>query len=270
MLLRNLYAEGPQRILATGVAIGVVVMAVLSTSSTAFLGLALLGMIYPINWVRRAVFSPELGQSGLIGELLVGLGLLAALLFILIARADLFNPLVGIVQEVILNKPLTDSYYQRSEWSSVAWQTVPSTWGLGVGFGSTRTSSWFAAIVSNAGLIGATCIAIFLVQTFARRPSSRSAFSVELSWGLKLSLLPALAMVGVNSAGPDFGLWMAVVLGAVAGVAKSNPQRGSSLDTSLINRPIARRPQFVSGHTRSARLPYWRQRTGAVAPKRGP
>jgi hypothetical protein len=270
VLLRNLYAEGTQRILATGIAIGVVVMAVLSTSSTAFLGLALLGVVYVGNWARRAVFSSELGQSGLIGELLVGLGLSAAVLYILIARANLFDPLVNIVQEVIFNKPLTDSYYQRSEWSSVAWQTVSSTWGLGVGFGSTRTSNWFAAIVSNAGLIGATCMAIFLLQTFARQPSARSAFSNELVTGLKLSLIPALAMAGVNSAGPDFGLWVAVALGAVAGVAESNPQRGSSLNTPFISGSIAARPEFMNRNMRSVRLPYWRQRTGAPAPKRGP
>ena len=42
-LLRTLYAEGLQRVLATLVAIGLVVMALLSTSSTAYLGLAGVG-----------------------------------------------------------------------------------------------------------------------------------------------------------------------------------------------------------------------------------
>ena len=99
--------------------------------------------------------------------------------------------------------------------------------GLGVGFGSTRASNWFAAIISNTGLIGAACMAIFLVQTFARRPAWRTEVSSELLTGLKLSLLPALAMVAVNSAGPDFGPWKAVIFGAIAGIAEFRPQRRS-------------------------------------------
>jgi hypothetical protein len=193
---------------------------VLSTSSTAFLGLAVLGIVYAANWVRRWVFSSAIGQRGLIWELLIGLGLFAVLLFISIARVDLFDPLITLIQEVVINKPLSDSFYERSQWNSIALQTVGSTWGLGIGFGSTRTSNWFVAIVSNAGIIGAACMAIFLVQTFSRRAVLQSSFCTELLIGLKLSLLPALAMLYVSSAGPDFGLWIAVEFGAIAGIAE--------------------------------------------------
>jgi hypothetical protein len=231
-LLRTLYSEGYQRILATLVAFGLVAMALLSTSSTAYFGLAILGMVYAANWVRRGLLAPALHQRGLMWELLAGIGLLATLLFILIARADLFDPLLNVIQEVIFNKPLTDSFYGRSQWNIIAWETVASTWGLGVGFGSTRTSNWFAAIVSNAGLIGAACMAMFLVQTFARRPAWRTALSLELLTALKLSLLPALAMAGVDAIGPDFGPWIAVAFGAIAGVAEFCPQRGFSATDS--------------------------------------
>ena len=82
-------------------------MALLSTSSTAYLGLAVLGLVYAANWVRRAVLSSALGQRGLMWELLAGLGLIVALLFILVARADLFDPLLNVIDEVIFNKPLS-------------------------------------------------------------------------------------------------------------------------------------------------------------------
>ena len=174
------------------IGIGLVVMALLSTSSTAYFGLAVLGLVYLANWVRRAAFSSPFGQRGLLWELLIGLGGIAALLFVLIASADLFDPLLNVIDEIIFNKPLASSFYERSHSNTIAWETVASTWGLGVGFGSTRTSNWFAAIVSNAGLIGAAFMALFLVQTFATRPIWRTALSSELLAGLKLSLLPAL------------------------------------------------------------------------------
>jgi hypothetical protein len=202
-------------------------MAVLSTSSSAYLGLAVLGLAYSANLVRRIVFSSPLGQRGLLGELFMGLAAIAAVLFVLIASADLFDPLLNTIDEVIFRKPLSGSFYERSFWNTTAWQTVAATWGLGVGFGSTRTSSWIAAIVSNAGLIGAAFMAIFLLQTFARRPIWGTAWSRELLAGLKMSLLPALALLAVDAPGPDFGLWVGVVFGAIAGVAAFHPGRSS-------------------------------------------
>jgi hypothetical protein len=227
LLLRSLFAEGRQRVLATSIGVGLVVMALLSTSSTAYFGLAAFGPIYLANWARRAAFSSQLGQRELFSELLIGLGAIAALLFVLIARADLFDPLLNVIDEIIFNKPLSSSFYERSHWNTTAWETIASTWGLGVGFGSTRTSNWFAAIISNAGLVGAAFMALFLLQTFVRRPIWRTALSSELLAGLKLSLLPALTMAGITAPGPDFGLWMGVVFGAIAGVAAFHPGWGS-------------------------------------------
>jgi hypothetical protein len=34
-------------------------------------------------------------------------------------------------------------------------------------------------------------------------------------------------MAGVNSAGPDFGQWMAVAFGAITGIAEYDPRRSS-------------------------------------------
>ena len=227
VLLRTLYAEGLQRKYATIIAVSLVVMAVLSTSSTAYAGLAALGVVYGGNLVRRALYASALGQSGLLGELLVGLGLIIALLLVMVAYAELLNPLLNLIDEQIFNKPLSISFYERSRWNTTAWDAVVSTWGLGIGFGSTRTSSWFAAVVGGAGLVGAAFMGVFLVQTFARRSISRIALSAELLSALKLSLVPALVMLGVNSPGPDFGLWMGVVFGAITGIAALRPVRSS-------------------------------------------
>ena len=227
LLLQPLFAEGRQRVLATTIGIVLVWMAVLSTSSSAYLGLAVLGLAYLANSVRRAAFSSPMGQRGLMWELLMGLGAIAAVLFVLIANADLFDPLLNTIDEVIFRKPLSGSFYERSFWNTTAWETVATTWGLGVGFGSTRTSSWVAAIVSNAGLMGAAFMAIFLLQTFARRPMWRTAWSSELLAGLKLSLFPGLALLAISCPGPDFGLWMGVVFGAITGIAAFHPERSS-------------------------------------------
>jgi hypothetical protein len=217
-MLRGLYEEGRQRILATVVAVSLVIMALFSTSSTAYGGLAVLVLAYGANWIRRAVFSSPLGQDGLLSELLVALGAGIALLIVLLTHAGLLDPLLNVIDESIFRKQLTDSFVERSRWNSVAWDTVSATWGLGIGFGSTRTSNWLAAIVSNTGILGAALMGIFLVQIFTKRPNSQSGLITELLSALKLSLLPALAMAAVDSPGSDFGVWMAVVFGAIAGI----------------------------------------------------
>lgn len=227
-LLRILYPEGRERLLATVVAASLMAMALLSTSSTAYGGLAVLVLVYVLNWIRRAFFSSPLGQREVVGELLVGLGAMIALLVVLLVHASLFNPLLNLIDEVILNKPLSSSFLERSHWNTIAWNTVSSTWGLGVGLGSTRTSNWFAAIISNSGLLGAAFMGIFLVQTFAKRASLQSALITELLAALKLSLLPALAMAAVDCPGPDFGAWMAVIFGAISGIGALQPRRASA------------------------------------------
>jgi hypothetical protein len=227
VLLRPLYMEGLQRNLATTVSLGLVVMAVLSTSTTAYAGLMVLGLIYAANWIRRAVSYSTLGQSGLLWELLAGVGVIIIALFLLIVRPSLFDPLLNLIDEVVFNKSVTASFYERSHWNAVAWDTVASTWGLGVGLGSTRTSNWFAALVSNMGLIGAALMGIFLIQTLTRRATWRTPLSDELLPALKLSLLPCLMMGAVAAAGPDFGPWSGVVFGAITGVATLRPKYGS-------------------------------------------
>jgi hypothetical protein len=231
-LLRHLYPAGRQQLLATVAALCLAILAIYSTSSTAYVGLAVLGAVYSANWIRRVFASSEVSQSGLLLEFLAGVGLAIGLLIIFVVRPDLLDPLTNLVQEVIFNKPLTTSFYERSQWNSVAWESLWSTGGLGIGFGSTRTSNWFAAIVSNSGLIGAAFMGAFLAVTLFRRCSWRTQMTEEMLPALKLSLAPALAMAALATSGPDFGPWVAVVLGAIAGVAALRPLRSAQTRAS--------------------------------------
>ena len=219
-------------------------MALLSTSSTAYGGLAVLTLVYAANWIRRAFLSSLLGQRGLGSELLVGFVAIVSLLVVLLTHASVLDPLMTLIDETIFKKPLTGSFVERSHWNAVAWNTVASTWGLGVGLGSTRTSNWLAAIVSNAGLLGATFMGIFLVQTFVKRPRWRTPMTAELLVALKLSLLPALVMAALDSPGPDFGALMAVAFGAITGVAAFIPSRARSLRSSGRRLPGAAKRQW--------------------------
>jgi hypothetical protein len=263
-LLRNLYAEGRTRILVTITAGGLLVMAVLSTSSSAYVELAVFGLVYAANWVRRMATSSSLGKSGLLWEFIIGLVFLIVLLIIVAARSDLFDPLANLVTEVILNKPLTSSYYERTHLNDVAWGAVATTWGLGVGLGSTRTSNIIAAIVSSTGVIGAALIGLFLIRLFARRPDSQSLLFAEMLPVLKLSLLVPLVGASVAAGGADFGLWDGVFFGAICGIAAVTP-RPTANQFAEDNVSPARAYGTVLSGTRPLRR--WRRQYEASAPR---
>lgn len=223
VLLRNLYPEGRWRNLATVLALALLVLSILSTSSTAYAGLALLALAYGVNGLRRAFLPTPIGQGGLVSEVFAAMILIAVLLIVVLVRSDLFDPLLNVINETILDKPLSSSFYERSHWNSIAWNAVTSTWGLGVGFGSTRTSNWFIAVISSTGALGAALMGMYLIQFFLTRPTRRTPMLVEFQPALKLSVLPALAMAALAAPGPDFGPWIAVVLGAVAGASGLTP-----------------------------------------------
>ena len=253
-LLRPLYLGPRMHAMALVVAIGLLIMAVLSTSSTAYAGLVVFGLAYVMNLFRRATVGSPLGKGGLTNEFLVALGAAITVLIILAFRASLFDPLINLIDEFVFRKAMTSSYYERTHWNAVAWDSFFSTWGLGIGFGSTRTSSWVASILSNTGIVGSLCMLIFLVQTFVRRAASRTVWTAEALPGLKLCLLPALVMISIDAAGPDFGPWIAVLFGSITSFAALPAVRRFPTlpatnglkqgQTGSLNRPIGHSPSY--------------------------
>jgi hypothetical protein len=220
----SLYPKGRQRVMATITLAALADLAFFTSSSTAHGGLAVLAVVFAVNLFRRMIVPSSVGRDWLMRELFTGLGLTIVLLGILVFYSDdFFDPFLRLIQESIFNKPNTGSYHERTHWNEVAWNTIGATMGLGVGLGSTRTSNVYVAIITNTGLLGSAFIGIFLIQTLCRRPNWRTPMLAELMPALKLSLLPEMAMLGVAAPAPDFGMWVAVVLGALAGTAMLRP-----------------------------------------------
>jgi len=246
--LRPSYEAGFPRMVASLTALSLILMALLSTSSSAYAGLTIFGCAQILNVIRRLAGASPIGQVGLAAELGVGILAVVCVLLTLIAQPELFDPLLRLVDEVILNKAASDSFFERSLWNQVGWQAFWSSYGLGVGLGSTRTSNYFIAVISNTGFFGTACFLIFLVQTFLRR-STASLQSSEMVAALKLASIPFLGMAALGSATPDFEPWLAVIFGAITGL---------SLQPSL--RPLAEPYAKVSPYDRAeAHLPRTRR-----------
>ncbi|MER9196949.1 hypothetical protein NKJ52_24285 [Mesorhizobium australicum] len=92
------------------------------------------------------------GEEILIMALMVLGG--TAILGISLYRAEAFDPFVRLINSTIINKADSGSGHERTYWNVKSLQSFLDTSGLGVGFGSSRASSWPIAVLSQLGLFG--------------------------------------------------------------------------------------------------------------------
>jgi hypothetical protein len=85
---------------------------------------------------------------------------------ILILKPSLLNSIDTVVAET-LNKGDSDSFNDRTAADTGALDTVGKTYGLGVGFGSYRSSSLIPGLLANAGVFGVAMV-LWLIMRVVR------------------------------------------------------------------------------------------------------
>jgi hypothetical protein len=166
----------------------------LSTSTTGIITV-LVGL--PLTFVAaslgggRAALS-RIGRS--VGLLL--LGAVIAVGPILLLRPALLGSVEAVI-EATLSKGESDSYRERSAWDAGALDTFAPTYGLGVGWGSYRSSSLVPGLTANGGLFCITMIIWLIVRVMRlsgrRRATFRSHSGQMLVSGFSASLCSQLA-----------------------------------------------------------------------------
>lgn len=219
----------------------------MSTSSAAFLGLALFGLLIVCDWVWRATFrrtNPYL-RLGLMNDFWIAISILTIALMTLVVIPQLLSPLIELVDETVFKKSGTSSFEERSMWTRVSWQALMGTYGLGVGLGATRASNFLVALISNVGVLGGICYLLFLstILIVKRVPAAnpqRAAWLLAIRW----TYLPPFFISLTIGTTADFGMFNAFLFGfAVAickptiGLKKKRRYSHDNVDTAL--RPAA-------------------------------
>ncbi len=187
-------------------AFGFGILATLSSTGLAlFLMVTVAGVLYALR--RRPV-----GTTIVISLL----GMLAVLLVVAFGftatTANLFSTLSS-------GKLGSNSFENRVAADAVSIGIVGETYGLGAGLGSTRSSSLFASLPANIGLVGAAIFGVLVYRAISFR--STDVVEWQARWGL-LALLAAAAL-----AVPDISLtllWVAIAL-ATPGRSAAMPAR---------------------------------------------
>jgi len=130
----------------------------LSTSGTGYVGFAgllLCLILLALAWrMRGRILFDHVAWLG------VALAVLVVVLALYIYDEDLFDPWVAMLLDATLNKPASESGLERAYWNRLSIEAFLNTQGIGVGLGSTRSSSWAISVLAQLGVLGAIGFAV--------------------------------------------------------------------------------------------------------------
>jgi len=188
----------PRRTGPTAIAMAVVLL--ISTSSTAYLGLGVYGVV---SALRIILFPFGIGAK----KIAILLGFAIAAVFVALATAAALPDLVGTFVEVIgdmtLRKGQSESGLQRAFWAAQGFDAFRASYGLGIGAGSFRSSSLFTAIMGSLGVVGLVSFFLYVLVVF--KPFNRSTYGRTIvPNGLAIDLGGACAVAAIVGLAPEF------------------------------------------------------------------
>jgi hypothetical protein len=141
---------------------------VFSTSTTAYVGLAVLLSLCYLETLIQAFWKPI---TRYMTFFLVGAPLIVLVSITMIAMNDSASSYVqSLLNTMVLNKMSTESGVERSSWNKQAMQNFFDTFGLGAGNGSVRASSILFGIPASLGVVGTLLFAVFFAKLFLGKP----------------------------------------------------------------------------------------------------
>jgi hypothetical protein len=198
-------------------AAGLAAILIFSTSSTAYASLA----VYAVIFAGRALFLPWTASSRkliiIAAGILLLVGLASLLIFALPQQAVSFQ---AMLERATVGKQGTLSGIQRSFWARTGWDAFVKSYGLGIGPGSFRSSSFVMAMIGSVGVIGSSLFAAYFLKVWKPiRASSylavadeRLAIGVSASWAALAAMIPAALISSGADPGTDFAIFAGVAL----------------------------------------------------------
>lgn len=205
----------------------------ISTSATAYVGIIMYATMLVFCLIYRSYVRGHMPRLGLIlaGALLALV--LVGSLFVLETRAG--QRISDYFSVTLMNKLDSSSGTERSMWNRYAWHNFLDTYGVGVGLGSARASSYALVLLSNLGLLGTVFYLMFLASIL-RKPHPQPDPDEIVCEAAGQAVLAGLSCALVSAAVYDMGL-------AYYGFAASSSLAGArcrSKPSALPRAPSAR------------------------------
>nr|WP_112436870.1 hypothetical protein [Rhizobium sp. AN80A] len=136
-----------------------------------------------------------------------------------VLQTDIFNSIYDYIDMAILSKSTSASGMERGAWNTHGMQNFFDTYGIGVGLGTARTSSFLVAVLSNVGIPGAVFYLLFIATALGPSGAMARSFTADVQLSARngcLCLLTGSFIVGPTV---DLGLLFFIL----AGLAASRP-----------------------------------------------
>jgi hypothetical protein len=176
-----------------------------------------LGALLSLSYVWRLMLG-RLNSRDL-ATILAGTVALALVLAVLIFMQGALDPVQRLIEETLINKSTSASADERFYWNAKSWKAFIDTYGLGVGLGSSRASSYVIAVLSQLGAFGALLIVILIAEVARPIPQPRldpEARELAASCAsLRTTGLAGLIPLAISSSSADPGMFFFIVLAGV-------------------------------------------------------
>lgn len=209
---------------------------ILSTSTTAYVGLAAYAIILSC---RMALIPRSVPMTKGLRLIAGGLVAFAGVMLLAIVDPAVADGLARTGARLTVDKSQSASALQRAFWARQGLAAFVASHGLGVGPGSFRSSSIVLAVLGSTGVIGCAALSVLLLRMFqplakstwiATRDPARDA-GTAAAWSALIALAPA----SVSAASPDPGFVWGLLCGFALGLRRlpeAQETRSSVVDCS--------------------------------------
>lgn len=198
-------------------ALGLAIILTLSTSSTAYVGLAGYALLLGLRFAT----IPSYLRTDKVVTILV-LGVLAAIagLALVLTFEQVAAQFTDMFRSMTVDKADSLSGKQRMFWAMQGFDAFAASWGLGIGAGSFRSSSIATAIIGSMGIVGACSFVYYCASLFLRRavktgvPAEALRIPVARAccWAAICGLIPMMLMAGSPDPGMEFAIFAGLSL----------------------------------------------------------
>jgi len=197
--------------------IGILAMLLLSTSTTAYAGLAILALFATWSAIVRLA-QGYLQKRDIIFVALVAIFVIIVI-YMYIFQLSIINIYVKLFQESIVNKIWSTSAQERFYWNYKSILSVSDTYGLGIGLGSSRSSSWIISVITQLGVAGALVMFYLVFQILnGLRGISRVGQDREITGvasGARSAAIASMVASSISGGEVDPGVTFFVALAAI-------------------------------------------------------
>jgi hypothetical protein len=232
----SLWSSGVRPRFTGSLALTSSLLLLISTSATAYVGLAMYLFIHMVDRIWQGRFP--------LGGLMVGVFLAGVLICsVLLLEPELAKRVGDFFDATVLNKLSSASGVERGAWNQQAWSNVFSTYGLGVGLGSAKASSYPLVLLSNLGVVGTCLFAGFIIRLFTV-PAGPAASEAAVVLAARQAVIAVLCAATLSSA--VFYLGMSFYAFAAAAQGRPSRQRDGAYEVPWLGKLQGSVPYFRS------------------------